>query len=296
MLWRTASAPIVATYQNKGNFSVIASQNDEITKSEDERIRQAINLISSKVLSAVSKVYDLSDDPSDYIFPIPRAVTADEPNGNGDRFTHEELTRFSPVHRCQVYATFKNCPLHVEHAADNPKAARGFLPDVQYIVSNPDDQHVICVAAVDTTKDKPFSNGILNSEIDKFSMGCICEAVQCGHPDCGKIAKTDADLCECLRFHRGSEWHGAYVYEDCLGVEFQELSAVGDPADPKAQNQGFVMQRAAHLNQMRQEAKGNFALISQLLNMEDQIEVARYFKANAGILPQSMMNLANKLY
>jgi len=39
------------------------------------------------------------------------------------------------LHKPQMscLSNFKNVPLHIEHAALDPKAARGFLPDAQYI-------------------------------------------------------------------------------------------------------------------------------------------------------------------
>jgi hypothetical protein len=223
---------------------------------------------------------------------VPRAVTADIPNNNGDRFQHDELTRFSPMHKCMVYETFRNDPLHIEHAADNPKTARGYLPDAYYVANNPKDKHVLTVVAMDTTKDPPLAEGLLSGEVDSFSMGCICEKVKCSK--CHKIATSDRDLCDCLRWYKMAVINGVLVYEDCLGVEYQELSVVDNPADPKATTQALLKYAAKQA--LLNNVKASFSTLSSLLNPEDQKEVARFFARNAGKLPEAMLRLADKLF
>jgi len=290
--YKTAAAPILSVYQSSGKFTKRAQQSAEVTEGEDEAVKKAINILSKDVLKAVARVYNISDDINDYIFPVPRAVTADIPNNNGDNFQHDELTRFSPGHRCMVYQTFHNDPLHVEHCADNPKTARGYLPDVHYLTGNPEDKFVITIVAMDASKDPPLAEGLLSGEIDSFSMGCICDQVRCSK--CGHTANSDKELCECLRWYKMSKIDGKLVYEDCLGVEYQELSVVGNPADPKARTQALLKyaSRQATANNMR----ASFNVLSTMLDPEDQREVARFFSLNAGKLPSSMLRLADKLF
>lgn len=293
--FKTASVPVLSVYQRSGKFSKCAARFSDVPSEEDKQIERAVQLISTESLSAVAKIYNLSDDINDYIFPVPRCVTANVPNGNGDRFTHDELTRFSPNHRCQVYATFKNDPLHVEHVADDPKAARGFLPDVAYNTANKDDMHVIAIAAIDTTKDPALAQGILDGHIDSFSMGCICGFVKCSYSKCPHpIAYSDADLCDHLRYHKMTTINGELIFEDCGDVEFQELSQVGIPADPTALTQ-FVLQRAARM-QERAAAQQAFAPIRTMLSGADQRIVAEYFRRNVNSLPEAMIRLADKLF
>jgi len=288
--YKTASVPVLAVYQSSGKFSKCATKNADISKEQDQQIKKALNLISQDVLNAVSKVYNISASIDDYIFPIPKAVKADEPNANGDNFSHEELTRFSNKHRCQVYKTFVNSPLHIEHASEDPKAARGFLPDAHYVQSNPEDKYVLTVVAMDTTKDAPLASGLIDNTINAFSMGCICDEVQCSY--CNKKATSDRDLCDCLRHYKMARIGGQLVYENCLGVEYQELSVVGDPAYEGALTQ-FMLQRAAH--KVEVNSIQDFTLISSLLSKQDQVEVARYFKANINRLPTAMLHLADKI-
>lgn len=290
--YKTASVPIISVYQSSGKFTKKAQQNDELTEQQDLAAREAINLLSRGTLQAIAKIYNLSEDINDYVFPVPRAVTADIPNNNADCFEHSELTRFSPFHRCQVYQTFRNDPLHVEHSAQDPKTARGYLPDVFYMQSRPEDRHVLCVVAVDTTKDRALGEGIADGSIDKFSMGCICAQVQCSV--CNKIASSDRDLCECLLWYKMSNINGKLVFEKCLGVEFQELSVVRNPADPKAITQSllrYAARMAAHNN-----VKESFNVISSLVDSNDAYEIGKYFNENANKLPESLLRLAEKLF
>lgn len=292
MFFKDASSPILGVYQSSGRFTKIASQNSDITPAENQRVNEVITGFSKEFLRVMASVYNLSDKIDDYIFPVPRAVTADEPNGNGDNFTHDELTRYSPKHRCQVYSTFRNAPFHVEHMAADPKTARGFLPDVYYNQRNPRDKHVLCVAAIDATKDPALAQGILKGDIDSFSMGCICDSVLCSYSKCRKIAYEDKDLCDHLKFHKRSTIDGELIYEDCLGVEFQELSAVGNPADPKALLQTILkaagLQKAANVQRK--------LIVDHLLTKDEQVIVARYFRENIDSLPDAMVHLAEKLF
>ncbi len=292
--YKTAKAPIIGVYQSSGKFTKLAQQSDDITEREDTAVKQALNLLSKDVLRAVSKIYNISDNINNYIFPIPRAVSSNVPNNNGDNFQHEELIRFSPNHRCLVYQTFRNDPLHVEHAATNPRTARGYIPDAHYVTTDENDRHVLTVVALDTKKDPPLAEGMLSGEIDKFSMGCICDQVRCSYSKCKKVANSDRELCEHLLWYKMSRIDGELIYEDCLGVEYQELSVVGSPADPKARTQALL--RYASRQAANHNMQAAFNVISTLLDPEDQNEVARFFHMNAGKLPTSLLRLADKLF
>lgn len=291
--YKTGSAPILGVYQNSGKFTKKAASGTDMSVQEERAVQEVLNILSKDVLKAVARVYNISDNINDYIFPVPRAVTADVPNNNGDNFQHDELIRFSDGHRCQVFQTFKNDPLHVEHLASNPKTARGYIPDVYYITANDKDKHVLTVVAMDATKDPPLADGLLSGEIDSFSMGCICDSVRCSH--CHHVAHSDKDLCDCLKWYKMSKIAGELVYEDCLGVEYQELSVVGNPADPKARTQALLKYATKQAN--RQNIKTAFTVIAGLLeDPEDRFEVARFFKVNANKLPEAMLRLADKLF
>jgi len=292
--YKTATAPVLAVYQSSGKFSKIAAQNSDVTPQEDRAVQQAINILSGDVLKALARVYNISSNIDDYIFPVPRAVTADIPNNNGDNFRHDELMRFSAPHRCLVYQTFKNDPLHIEHVAHDPKSARGYLPDVHYITADNNDKHVLTVVAMDASKDPALAEGMLSADINKFSMGCICDAVQCSYSPCRRIAKSDREMCDHLKFYKMSHLDGELIYEDCLGVEYQELSVVGTPADPKAETQALL--KYATRQAQRGEITASFNVISSLIAEKDAYEVARFFNDNINKLPEAMLRLADKLF
>ncbi len=81
----------------------------------------------SALLSAVASDYDISSNPSDYIFEAARAVTAEVPNENGDAFPRSELLRYDHKLKTPIFATFIGKPHHINHKADNPKTARGVV-------------------------------------------------------------------------------------------------------------------------------------------------------------------------
>lgn len=293
MFYKIASVPILGVYQSSGKFTKCASKTGDLSKEDDAKVQHALNLISKDMLTALGSIYNISTSIDDYIFPVPRATGVDYPNNNGDNFSHDEMTRFSPRHRCMVYQTFRNDPIHIEHAAFDPKAARGFIPDVNYIFDDPKDKYVLAITAIDTKKDGPLAEGMLSGDIDKFSMGCVCDSVKCSYSKCGKVAHSDSDLCDHLLWYKMSKIDGELIYEDCQGVEFNELSVVGDPAYEKATTQ-YLLQVEAD-RKIRDDAISTFNVISSLMNSEDQLEVAKYFKENVNRLPNAMLRLANKI-
>jgi len=281
--FKTATASIVDVF-SASNFHKMASSGDY----RGNLARNAMKMLSSGKLSAISKIYNISNNPDDYVFPVLRAVTADIPNNNGDRFTHSELTRFSPRHRCQVFETFRFDPYHVEHVASDPKAARGFLPDVYYDTSNQDDKHVLCAVALDIKKDRQLADGIISGKLTDCSMGCICEAVQCSV--CHHIAYNDNDLCDCLTWHKMSKINGQLVFEDCLGTEFVELSQVSEGADPTAKLQAFL----DYKNQY--EMAASFSPIASILTKGESLTVARYAAKNMNTMPDALVKLIDRFY
>jgi hypothetical protein len=84
------------------------------------------------------------------------------------------------------------------------------------------------------------------------------------------------------------------VFEKCQGVEFQELSAVHNPADPKAITQA-LLKYASRQAEMH-DLKASFNVLSSLVSKQDAYEVGRFFSENTGKLPDAMLRLADKLF
>jgi len=294
LFFKTASLPVLGVFQaSQNNNFRITAQFQRMHPRVAAHTKKAIELVSEGPgLKSIAQNYELSSNIDDYVFAVARAVTANEANGNGDRFTEQELLRYDADCRCLVYETFRNVPLHIEHMADDPRTARGFLPDAAY-VTGPEDKYVTCVVAVDTTKDAAYAEGLVSGRNDKFSMGCWCGAVQCSHSACRKIARTENEKCSHLKNQMLQVVGGEVICEDCLEVCFVELSGVEIPADPKAVRQYLMQSKAASLKQNNSSLP---PLVSRLLDRNDAVEVGRYFETNINSLPQSMINLAQKLF
>ena len=221
-------------------------------------------------LKDVSDLYAISDKPSDYIFVPARANSVDVPNENGDCFTLEESLRFDGHLARRVYQTYQLKPHHINHRADNPRMARGFVVDVHFNDRNPmppewrkkyeaatgnehpKDIFVEALIAVDASKDPILADGYRRDVLRTFSMGCECDNTRC-HV-CGNIAFSKADFCNHIkggnkrRFFPSKLFGGREVmaYEECNRVVYGELSGVDEPADPRAEKEGpaFSLQAA----------------------------------------------------
>jgi hypothetical protein len=212
-------------------------------------------------LKDVADIYAISDRVGDYIFLPARASSVDVPNENGDCFTDAEMRRFNPALARKSYQTYLMKPHHINHRADNPRMSRGFVVDVHYNDQNPmpekwrayykkstgvdhtKDVFIEALIAVDTKKDPYLAEGYRTDAIRTFSMGCNCDRTRC-HV-CGNIAHDKREFCEHIargkrKFFPSKLFGGLSVmaYEECEDVVFDELSAVDEPADPRAEKGG----------------------------------------------------------
>lgn len=221
-------------------------------------------------LDKVAEAYDISANPSDYIFEAVRAVTAGVPNENGDAFHKNELLRFDHRLGCKVYQTFILKPHHVNHKADNPKTARGVILDAHYnedsaaLPSCPScnaktaerqdrddltglycrkcgstvkDEFVEILIAIDRNKDPSFAEGVRTGVLNATSMGCVCDSTTCNV--CNHIAYSKAEFCNHIRGGNKKKTFKTasgdkQAFEWCNNVIFTEDSRVDQPADPKA--------------------------------------------------------------
>lgn len=220
-------------------------------------------------LNMVADTYAISQDPSDYIFAVARAVTAEvdtpNPNENGDSFTRDELLRFDHRLASRVYQTFVLKPNQVNHRAENPKTARGFVLDATYNQTNPSDQYVECLLAIDAKKDPTYAKGIQKGAIDAFSMGCVAEFTLCSI--CGNKATSKWEFCRHISSNKMKKFEGKLAYEICGGVCFEELSAVDQPADPKALMQEVLSLQA----QLDPQAQAELDRESEILVLNSRL-------------------------
>jgi uncharacterized C2H2 Zn-finger protein len=212
-----------ATYEEDTNSAYLRDGND------------SLNIIAA--LKIVASEYDISDNPSDYIFEAIRGNTTNIPNDNKDAFHKHELLRFDHRLSKQVYRTYELKPHHINHRAENPKNARGFILDAHYndsaapldncpncnnktaSVDDRDsdtgihcrkcgtvvkDEFVELLVAIDTKKDPTFARGVQSGVLKHGSMGCSCLRTRCNV--CGKVAYSRNEFCKHIAKNKGKEY------------------------------------------------------------------------------------------
>jgi hypothetical protein len=187
-------------------------------------------------LEIVASEYDISPNPEDYIFEAIRGNTSNVPNENHDAFHKNELLRFDHRLSKQVYRTYELKPHHINHRAENPKNARGFILDAHYndaaspVSECPNcghktaskegrdpsgihcancgtvvkDEFVELLIAIDRTKDPTFAQGVLSGVLKHGSMGCSCLRTRCNV--CGNVAYTRSEFCSHIARGKGKEF------------------------------------------------------------------------------------------
>jgi hypothetical protein len=125
--------------------------------------------------------------------------------------------------------------MHIEHQSDDPTKAIGVIVDVSMVPLKGFGQNklwkVICLAALDRTKDPERVSRIERGELNTYSMGSLVSAYSCSY--CGKEVGEGPDFCthidpeEQVVFY---ELKGKLVYRLVRDVMAVELSSVDDPA------------------------------------------------------------------
>jgi hypothetical protein len=252
-------------------------------------------------LKDIASEYAISKNPRDFLYIPIRANSVGVPNENGDAFSRKESLRFDHKIGRRVYQTYIAKPHHVNHRADNPRMARGFIADVHYNdlnpmppewkqryeastgMAQPRDEFVEALLAVDMKKDPYLAKGLKSGAINAFSMGCECESTRCSI--CDKVATNKLEFCPHIRYGNKMQWFDdpkvpgrkIQAFEYCEGVNYSELSAVDQPADPRALVQGEAFQ-------MRASASG-------LLSRKELMEITAFAKANQKQLPEAIKRL-----
>jgi hypothetical protein len=223
---KTASVSTIDVATNDGSgFKRTAS--DGVSDSAFLSGQKSIDIKAA--LSSIASEYDISDNLSDYIFEAIRGNTANVPNDNWDGFHKTELLRFDHKLAKQVYRTYEYKPHHINHRAENPKNARGFIVDAHYNDSKPPlevcptkdcgnktaergnrdpetgihctkcgavvkDEFVELLVAIDTKKDPTFADGVRRGILKHGSMGCSCLRTRCNV--CQKVAYSRSEFCK----------------------------------------------------------------------------------------------------
>ena len=229
----SVSTLAVATSDASGSINKTAAFKDDVNSAFLSGTR---TIDIKAALAIVASEYEISPNPEDYIFEAIRGNTANVPNENNDAFHKNELLRFDHRLGKQVYRTYELKPHHINHRAENPKNARGFILDAHYNdAASPADECPNCgtktaskegrdasgihcascgtvvkdefvelLIAVDRSKDPTFAQGVLSGVLKHGSMGCSCLRTRCNV--CGKVAYTRSEFCSHIARGKGKEY------------------------------------------------------------------------------------------
>ena len=162
------------------------------------------------------------------VYTAVRAISA-RINQNYDAWPSEELSK--------SYQTFLGKPVFVNHANFDPERARGRVVAAQY-VQREADKYIETIMETDALRYPKLGTELRTGGLDSVSMGVEAGFTICSF--CGNKATDIFDMCDHVKFHKGSHLphpetgKPVLVYENCYKLGFFELSYVFDPADETA--------------------------------------------------------------
>ena len=205
-------------------------------RTASEKDQQMLDLFPffTDLIKHAASIYDISDDPKNYVFAQVRALHADKVNGNGDRARKSELVQYRPGIGSFVFKSFVGKPHLEEHDDTDLRASHGILVNSS-IHLNEHDKPIRVLVAVDTKKNKKYADDLLGGKPVEYSMGCLAAYTVCDH--CSHLATTDEEWCDHMRSWKGRWYMGKLMSESIYGVEYQELSRVASAADKGAKRE-----------------------------------------------------------
>lgn len=186
------------------------------------------------LLKHMASIYDISDNPKNYVFAQVRALHADKVNDNGDRMRMSELLQFRPRINTLVYKSFVGKPHLIEHDDSDVRTSLGILLDANLGYEEADKPVRVLVAA-DRTKNAKYADKILNGEDINYSMGCTAMYSICDF--CNNVVNDDSHWCSHMKSYKGRYFQGKLMSESAYGITYDELSWVASPADKAAKKE-----------------------------------------------------------
>lgn len=154
-------------------------------------------------------------------------------NKNSDYFDIAQLEELNPDKNIQRYYSFRTAAMYKNHESDKIENSIGLVFDSVLIKKPYEDMHVTTLFGIDSIKAPKIARDLTKYPTRiPVSMGCSISHSVC--TACGKEILKEADICECLKYHRGRRKNGHKVAELLKGVDFFELSIVTSPAAVKA--------------------------------------------------------------
>ena len=217
-------------------------------KSSSTRLPYEWDAPENTNLSTFSKMASKVEEQDGYLYVRARAISS-RVNKNNDGWPSEELA--------SAYKTFVGRPVFVDHNNDDPKRTRGVIVDSKlhvddektsaldpYYADAPDNHKpptwIELLIEVDAETYPKLAKGIRDGDIDAVSMGANIKQSVCSV--CANEATTPDEFCDHIK-RKGltfevtsadGEKIRKKAYEDCVGIDFFEISFVFDPADETA--------------------------------------------------------------
>ena len=229
-----------------------------------------------------------------------RAIDADTVNANGDYFARAELLKQVDIIQSDsdgkkvktkgpAYKTFEGVPMYANHKNDDVLEAKGMVVHAEWDDS---ENCVYTVFYIDESAYPDIARGIRVGYMHDVSMGCQVEQGECS--ECGNIAATEKDYCECLKKYKGKihPKSGKKVYEKNMGLKFIELSVVGDGAFPTCEieeiyDKDEILTKAVTVEKKASELHANIMLaassIPNDLNKNEYETILREVNSAANI-------------
>lgn len=253
----------------------------EFNKRDREKIAAQIESSSDETI--LSRMVDdfiygttRSLDFGDYYGTVDRqALWEHAVNRNADYFDVTEIEDINPEKKVARYLSFRTASMYKDHQSQSLANAIGLIFDAYIIKDKYDDMHITTLFGIDKQKEPTIARLLQNyPERVPVSMGCSIKYSIC--TVCGKEVRASHDMCDHLRYSRGSRREGKKVAELLRGVDFYELSVVNTPACPTA----YVIDAIAEilpgrLLKVASEADGGMAIATTIATVHRMIKEAK---------------------
>lgn len=213
----------------------------EFNKKDRDKIAETLeNKVSSTYLSPAVEDYiyftNRALDYGDFDNYLPnthikRGKWEKAVNKNADLFIASEINSLIEEDKIKRYETFRKALLYENHKSSDPSLSIGLIFDVYNIsnVKDDDEMHLTLLSGLDSKRAPNIARSLIKyPERVATSMGAKIKSSFC--TCCGKVVKSDADICTHLRFHRNARVAGVKCAEVLQGFEFIEDSIVTTPA------------------------------------------------------------------
>lgn len=225
MFRRTGSSALEQVYGPYRDFQRrVASSKLEA----DQKLVDIFPFFASLVKD-MARTYDISGDPSNYVFAQVRALHADKVNGNGDQARTAELIQFRPNLGTLVYMSFIGKPHLEEHNADDVRSSHGILVHSTLHLDEP-DKPIRVLLAVDKTKNRSYAEKLQANSPFSYSMGCFPEGIPVRLGDGTEIPIEEVSPGDMVLTHTGETKEVANIQVHPYEGEMHELLVEGLPA------------------------------------------------------------------